>query len=73
MKNARWKPIALAVAALLVVVVILQNTETVQTRFLFFSLSMPHAVLLFVTLLVGLALGLLGGRRFWREAPRKER
>lgn len=61
--------------ALLATVVLLQNTETVETRFLFLTVSAPLSVLLLATLLVGFALGviltLLYGRerRKTREQP----
>ena len=38
---------------------ILQNTEDVVTRLLFFELSMPRAVWLLVTFAVGVATGIL--------------
>ncbi len=57
MKNA--KLIAAAIGAIVIVVVIMQNTATVDTHFLFFTVSMPRAVLLMATLLIGFALGVL--------------
>jgi uncharacterized integral membrane protein len=48
--------IVLAVLALLV---ILQNTVTVQVRILTLTMSAPLAFLLFMTLLVGMVLGVL--------------
>lgn len=56
--------IAAVVLLALVVVLVLQNTEPVETRFLFATVSMPRALLLVLTLLVGFALGLLAAR--WR-------
>lgn len=53
------KRVALLVLAGLVVIVVLQNTETVQTRILFLTVSMPRAVLLVITTLVGFAIGVL--------------
>lgn len=44
-------------AALLILIVILQNTTAVQTRILFITVSMPQAALLALTLVVGIALG----------------
>lgn len=46
----------------LVVIVVLQNTEPVATRFLFATVTMPRALLLVLALLVGFALGLLAAR-----------
>lgn len=46
--------ITIIVAALLV---ILQNRQPVETRFLFITITMPNAVLLGLTLLVGVVTG----------------
>jgi len=48
-----------AILALLASVVILQNTGTVETRFLFLTSFLPQAVLLLTTLLIGFALGVI--------------
>lgn len=61
--------------ALLAMAVLLQNTETVETRFLFLTISAPHSVLLLATLLIGFALGIIvtllygRARRKNREQP----
>ena len=55
----RVKVIAVAVCGFLVLVVLLQNTETVKTKLLFATISMPRAAMLFGTLLVGFGVGLL--------------
>jgi hypothetical protein len=47
-----------------VIIVVLQNTQSVETRILLVTLSMPRAVLLFVTLLLGFVLGLVAAS--WR-------
>lgn len=52
-----------AILALVVLVVVLQNTESVETRLLFTTITMPRAALLFGTLLVGFALGVLAAGR----------
>jgi uncharacterized integral membrane protein len=54
------------VVAVLAIIVVLQNTEDVSTRILFFSVAMPRAVLLFVTLLVGFILGMVVATRLER-------
>lgn len=59
----RARLIGIAIAALLVLIVVLQNTESVQTDILFISISMPRAVLLFGTLVIGFVLGLLATLR----------
>ncbi len=55
----KFKLIAAAVLALLGVIIILQNTEPVVTRILFLSITMPRAILLMGTTLIGFALGVL--------------
>ena len=71
----RWKLILAAVVGLIVLIVILQNTEAVQTRILFVRITVPRAVLLFGTTLVGAIAGVLLARK-WRKAadnlPRNE-
>ncbi|MBW2501809.1 MAG: LapA family protein [Deltaproteobacteria bacterium] len=55
----RFKMISIAILSLLGVIIILQNTEPVETRLLFMSITMPRAILLMGTTLIGFALGLL--------------
>jgi uncharacterized integral membrane protein len=57
----------LIVAAILVVVIVVQNTEAVETRLLFVTVSMPRAVLLFTTTLLGFVIGLLAAWRLGRK------
>jgi len=52
------------VLLLLAAVVFLQNTETVDTRILFFTVSMPRAALLIISLLTGFAAGFAAGAFF---------
>jgi uncharacterized integral membrane protein len=63
----RFKLIATTVLALLGVVIILQNTEPVETKLLFLSITMPRAVLLMGTTLIGFALGVLVSLFFKRK------
>ena len=64
------KQVAMASTALLVVVVVLQNTEVVETKILFTTIAMPRAALLFGTLIVGFVIGVLtGGRMMARVKP----
>jgi uncharacterized integral membrane protein len=58
MKNLRLYG-ALA-AVLLVLVVIFQNTQPVTTKVLFFAVTMPNAVMIGLTLLIGVAAGIAG-------------
>ena len=55
----RIKLIVIVALILVGVVIVLQNTEQVETRILFVTITMPRAVLLFGTTLIGFALGVL--------------
>jgi len=55
----RIKLIGVLTAVVLSLIVILQNTKPVETRFLFITITMPNAVLLGLVLLLGMALGIL--------------
>lgn len=55
----KMKVVGIAVVALLIVVVVLQNTQPVETKLLFFTVTMPNAALLFGTLVIGFAIGVL--------------
>jgi len=57
--NSKLKIVAIAVIALVVVVVVLQNTQAVETKLLFLTVTMPNAALLFGTLIIGFAIGVL--------------
>jgi uncharacterized integral membrane protein len=48
-----------AILAILVVILIFQNTTAVDTKILFITVTMPRALLLFITWLIGVAVGLL--------------
>lgn len=58
--------------ALLAILIVLQNTESVETRILTFSLILPRALLLFFTLVTGFVLG-LGTAWLWnnKRLPKK--
>jgi uncharacterized integral membrane protein len=52
--------ISVAVALIIfMVIVVLQNTDAVETHMLFITFTMPRAALLAVTFLIGTASGLL--------------
>jgi uncharacterized integral membrane protein len=67
---SRARTIGIAILAVLAVVVVLQNTAEIETRFLFFSIRAPRAVLLTGTLFIGFALGVLA--TWTRERGRKK-
>lgn len=57
------KTIIAAVLAILVLIIIFQNTETVETRILWITISMPRAVLLAITFALGALFGILFSMR----------
>jgi len=57
MKKA--KIVIATVVFLLALIVVLQNTQTVETKLLFLTIAMPRALLLIVTFLVGFAIGVI--------------
>lgn len=57
MKKA--KHVLIGVVVLLVVIIAFQNTDSVDTHLLFTTVTMPRALLLLVTLVIGFAIGLL--------------
>lgn len=65
----RTKLVITGILALLVLVVILQNTAAVETKVLFITITMPRAVLLIGTTLVGFLLGMLVALR-WAKPNR---
>lgn len=68
----RLKLITLIVAALLVMVFVLQNTATVQVQFLLFDFAVPATVLFIVLLLAGFVIGAILGQRM-RSKRKKEK
>ena len=54
----KLKIAGVAILAILVLVVVLQNTEAVETKILFVTVTVPRAALLFGTLIVGYVLGI---------------
>ena len=68
----RFKMICTALLALLGVIIILQNTAPVETKLLFLTITMPRAILLMGTTLIGFALGVLVSFFFQRKEQPKE-
>jgi uncharacterized integral membrane protein len=54
-----FKLIAASCLAILVAIIVVQNRDPVATHLLFATLSMPLAILLFITAAAGFALGVL--------------
>jgi len=53
----KTKTIIIAIVAVLLLIVILQNTQVVSLRLFFWKISMSRIILLALTLIVGFALG----------------
>ena len=68
----RFKMISIAILTILGVIIILQNTEPVETKLLFLSITMPRAILLMGTTLIGFSLGILVSFFFQRKEQPKE-
>jgi len=66
------KLILAIVLAVLLVVVVLQNTEAVETQLLFISVRMPLAAMLFFTLLAGFLLGFVATGWLVRKSQKKK-
>ena len=66
----KWKLAAVAVIALVAVVVVLQNTQPVETKLLLLTVTLPNAALLFGTLIIGFAVGVLTAGHIVSRAAR---
>ena len=62
--------VGIAVIVLIVLIVVLQNTQAVETKLLFLTVTMPNAALLFGTLIVGFAIGVLTAGHIVSSAKR---
>ena len=67
----KLKVIAIAVIVLVTLIVVLQNTQAVETKLLFVTLTLPNAALLFGTLIVGFAIGVLTAGHIVSSAKRR--
>ena len=67
----KFKMVVIAIVLLLSLIVILQNTEPVKTKFLFKTFELPRAFLLFLTFLFGFIAGLLAAIRFEGKSDKK--
>jgi len=66
----KTKTIIAVTVLLLILIVILQNTQAVETRLLFMKITMPRALLLFVTLLVSFVIGIVAASHFAGKSPK---
>ena len=53
----KFKMTVIIVVSLLVLIIVLQNTQSVETKLLFVTITMPRAFLLFLTFLFGFIVG----------------
>ena len=53
------KIVVIVLLTVLLIIFVLQNTEVVIVKFWFWDLSLPRALLLFITFAVGLIVGLM--------------
>ena len=67
----KLKIVAIAVLTFVVVFVVFQNTQAVETRVLFLTLTLPNAALLFGTLIIGFAIGVLTAGHIVSSAKRQ--
>ena len=68
----KFKLIVAVVILLLVVIVFLQNTEAVETKLLFLTITMPRVLLLVVTFIVGFVGGLITANHVLTKAGKSE-
>ena len=64
---SKIKLIILLVLAVLAIVLVLQNTQAVETRLLFVTVIMPRAALLGLTVLIGFVGGILVALGFGKK------
>ena len=64
---SRWKLAAVVIIGILAIIVVVQNTQSVETKLLFLTVTMPRAVLLFVTLATGFVIGVLAAEKITRK------
>lgn len=69
MKQA--KLVGAAVLVMLVVIIVLQNTESIETKILFMTITMPRAIMLIAAGVIGFLIGLLTALRI--GSPGKNR
>ncbi len=70
-KMNKLKLVVIATIALFAVIVVLQNTQAVETKLLFLTVTLPNAALLFGTLIIGFAIGVLTAGHIVSSAKRR--
>jgi len=55
----KFKLIIVVIVSVLALIIFLQNTESVETKLLFMTVTMPRALLLISTFLIGFVAGII--------------
>jgi len=66
------KIITIAAILLLTLIVFLQNTQSVETKFLFLTVTMPRVLLLLVTFVLGFVGGLITASYVLRKPAKSQ-
>ncbi len=66
----KLKIVAIVVISILALVVFLQNTDSVETRLLFMTVTMSRALLLILTFILGFAAGIITTSYVLRKSPK---
>jgi lipopolysaccharide assembly protein A len=67
----KLKVVAIGVIAVVAMIVVFQNTQAVETKLLFLTVTLPNAALLFGTLIIGFAIGVLTAGHIVSNAKRR--
>jgi uncharacterized integral membrane protein len=67
----KLKIAAISIIAVVTVIIVFQNTQAVETKLLFLTITLPNAALLFGTLISGFAIGVLTAGHIVANAKRK--
>jgi uncharacterized integral membrane protein len=67
----KWKLAVIAALILIAMIVVLQNTQAVETKLLFLTVTLPNAALLFGTLIIGFAIGVVTAGHIVSTAKRE--
>ncbi len=62
------KTVIIIVLTFLVIIVVLQNTQPVETKLLFLTITMPKALLIIFTFLIGFASGVIAASLLRKES-----
>ena len=65
------KLIAIVIIAILTIIILVQNTEPVQARVLFWTVPMSRALLMMLTFVLGFVIGILVPTYFLRKTDGK--